>query len=122
MREGFAHVAVLEMADEGDTRAPGGAITLALCGGWEHEPPCPLAAHHTATEQAGDLVRLRILFAADPSDEPEVRRRIDTALGDGQLHGPDGTITRWRLRESRADTVAPEETAHAARLAGDPRG
>jgi hypothetical protein len=52
-REAFAHDAVVELAADGDDRAPGGAITVALCGSWSHEPPCPLAPHHTAAERSG---------------------------------------------------------------------
>jgi hypothetical protein len=43
------HAATLLMADAAaDAAAPGAAITVALCGSWEHPPPCPLAAHHTS--------------------------------------------------------------------------
>jgi hypothetical protein len=45
VREVFAHEAVVEMDGDSDASAPGGAITVALCGGWAHEPPCPLAPH-----------------------------------------------------------------------------
>jgi hypothetical protein len=70
MREVFAHDAVLAMGSGEDLRAPGGAITVALCGSWEHEPPCPLAPHHTAAERDGDVVRLRILFATNRTANP----------------------------------------------------
>src|SRR5215207_9908722 len=43
MRQSFAHEAVLALGDEADERAPGAAVTVALCGHWEHEPPCSLA-------------------------------------------------------------------------------
>ena len=58
----FAHEAVVRMAADGDIRAPGAAITVALCGHWEHEPPCPLAEHLTTAERVGDELRLRIAF------------------------------------------------------------
>jgi len=32
--------AVLELAAETDPRAPGGAVTVALCGSWEHDGAC----------------------------------------------------------------------------------
>src|SRR5690606_31200200 len=102
---------------DADPHAPGAAITVALCGHWEHEPPCPLAPHHTAVERAGDEVRLRVLFAAEPDAVPDVRRRIDAALADGVLDGPDGVSTRWRLRAARAGAVRADETEHAERLA-----
>ncbi|KQC37143.1 MULTISPECIES: hypothetical protein [Frankia] len=43
MRRPFAHEFVLVLAPGGDERAPGAAITAALCGRWEHPPPCPQA-------------------------------------------------------------------------------
>jgi len=44
MRQAFAHEAILVVQPQADLRAPGAAITVALCGHWEHQPPCPLAA------------------------------------------------------------------------------
>ena len=116
--ERFAHDAVLSMDPAADDRAPGGAITVALCGTWEHEPPCPLAPHHTRTERAGDEVRLRVLFAAEPDDEARVRGAIDEALAGGTCATPDGGTTTWRLVSATASEVRPEEHEHAGRLAG----
>ena len=77
MREAFAHDAVLEMSEGADERAPGGAVTVALCGALDHEPPCPLAPHHTdATADDDGAVRIRVLFAAEPDDEDRVRALI----------------------------------------------
>ncbi|WP_432174304.1 hypothetical protein [Streptomyces sp. Tue6028] len=117
MRTPFAQEAVLVMAADGDVRAPGAAVTVALCGDWEHEPPCPLAPHHTSAERCGDEVRLRVLFAADPADEAEARTRIESALSQSTFRGPDGVTTRWRLRGTRPSPVRPDETEHAERLA-----
>lgn len=100
----------------GDVRAPGAAITVAVCGHWEHEPPCPLAPHHTAAERDGDIIRLRVLFAADPPDEPEVRRRIDDALASSQLETPDGAVALWRLVSTGVGEVRPHEADHGRRL------
>jgi hypothetical protein len=106
-RTPFAHDAVLAMGPTEDDRAPGGAITVALCGSWEHEPPCPLAPHHTRAERNGEEVRLRILFAAEAVDEPRVRALIHDSLA---------SSGRWRLLESSASAVRPAEREHAARL------
>ena len=84
---------------------------------WDHEPPCPLAPHHTGARRTGDEVQLRVLFAAEPSDEAEVRRRIGDALGRGELVGPDGVRTTWQLVADAAGTVTDEERPHAERLA-----
>jgi hypothetical protein len=117
MRQAYAHDAVLIMGPDGDTRAPGGAITIELCGRMDHEPPCPLAAHHTHAERGGGEVRLRILFATEPGRSGDVRLRIDRALGAGTFVGPDGATTTWQLRESRPGAVTPAEQDHAGRLA-----
>jgi hypothetical protein len=116
MRQAFAHDAILDMAPNADARAPGAAITVALCGHWDHQPPCPLAPHHTAADRVDDEVRLRILFATEPDREDLVRRRIDGALSGGELSGPDGITTRWRLRTSRSAEITVAEADHAERL------
>ncbi len=116
VREVFAHDAVLALEGDGDVQAPGAAITVALCGHWEHEPPCPLAPHHTAPDRDGDMVRLRVLFAAEPEDEAEVRRRIRDAVARAQLTAPDGTATRWRVVSTTPGIVRPEESEHGRGL------
>ncbi|TYB44167.1 hypothetical protein [Actinomadura chibensis] len=116
MRQAFVHDAVVSLEAGGDVRAPGAAITVALCGHWEHEPPCPLAPHHTTAERSGDEVRLRVLFAAAPADEAEVRTRIEAGLSRAGLDGPDGVTTHWRLRTAHPGRLRPDEAAHAAQL------
>ncbi|MDT0169140.1 hypothetical protein [Pseudarthrobacter sp. BRE9] len=114
----FVHEATLRFDADARTGAPGAAITTALCGSWEHPPPCPLAAHYTAVQQDGSTVTLRTIFAADPLQEGEVRRRIDDALAHGSQAGPDGTVSHWRFLESRAGELTTEERGHALRIAG----
>ncbi len=116
MRAAFAHDAVLVMGPEADLRAPGGAVTTALCGHWEHVPPCPLAAHHTHAERIDGQVRVRILFATEPDREEQVRGLIDAALAAGAFAGPDGTASFWSVLTSGRSEITPEESAHAARL------
>lgn len=106
MRQAYAHDAVLAMAPEADLNAPGAAITTALCGDWQHDPPCPLAAHHTGATRDGEEVRLRILFATEPHRVDEVRDRIDAALAAGE----------WRLVSSACARIAEPERGHARRL------
>ena len=116
MREAFAHEAVLSMAPEADLRAPGAAITVALCGHWAHEPPCPLAPHHSRAERVGDDVRVRTLFAAEPERERAVRELIDRALSRGQLPSLGGVRTQWQLRSSQHSVVSAQERDQAQRL------
>ena len=73
VRAPFAHEAVLRMGADADVSAPGAAITVALCGHWEHDPPCPLAPHHTAAERVDDEVHVGTLFAVEPAREAGVR-------------------------------------------------
>ncbi|MFD7444479.1 hypothetical protein [Streptomyces sp. NPDC059909] len=118
MRRTYVHEAVLVIQQDADLQAPGAAITVALCGHWEHPPPCPLAAHHTRAERVGNRVLLRTLFATEPATEHVVRDRIDLALSAGEMRGPDGTVNRWRLHSSRRGDVTAAEAAHAERLTG----
>ena len=116
VRQTYAHEAVLTMARDADVRAPGAAITVALCGHWDHQPPCPLAPHHTSADRTGDRVRLRTVFAVEPDAEHIVRQRIDEALHAGELQRPGAAITRWELQTSRPSEVAAEEAGLAESL------
>nr|WP_296063756.1 hypothetical protein [uncultured Actinoplanes sp.] len=106
MRQAYAHDAVLIMEPDTDVGAAGAAITVALCGRWKHEPPCPLAPHHTAAHREGDRVRLRILFATEPARLAEVRAKIAEAL------------RAWRVVEEEPGEITDAERDHADRLAG----
>jgi hypothetical protein len=63
-------------------------------------------------------VRLRTIFAADPRQEAEVRRRIDAALAKGSQARPDGTLSRWTLVGTEAAELTTAEHEHAQRIAG----
>jgi hypothetical protein len=115
MRLAFAHEAILVMESGTDDGAPGAAVTVALCGHWDHEPPCPLSPHFVHVARAEEELHVRVLFAAEPDDESEVRRRIEEALG-GQWLYPEGFTRTWQLKSCRPSHVVPEETAHAERL------
>lgn len=116
VRRAYAHDAVVLIEPGGTPDAIGGAIANALCGSWDHPPPCPLAPHQVASESAGDVVTVRVLFAAAPADEQRVRSRIDDALATGQLTGPDGRVTTWQLRFAAAGDVLPGEEGRAGQL------
>ena len=116
-RAAYAHDAVVVLDPGGDSAALGGAITVALCGDWDHPPPCPLAPHHTdAIPEGDDTVRLRVLFATDPDREAQTRSLIGQALAAGRLTGPDGRVTTWTVQSSTAADVRSDEADHAARL------
>jgi hypothetical protein len=65
VRVPFAHDAVIAMQAGGSPNAAGAAITVALCGGWDHPPPCPLAPHYVTTVPTAETVTLRVLFATE---------------------------------------------------------
>jgi len=115
-RAAYAHDAVLDLDPGGDDGAPGAAITVALCGSWSHEPPCPLAPHHTKAHRSGSAVTLRLLFATEPENESRVRALVQEALARGWGDGPDGARTTWELVWAAPAEVLPEEEEHARRL------
>ena len=115
-RQAYAHEALLDLDPDGDDAAPGGAITVALCGSWTHDPPCPLAPHHTRAHRSGKEVTLRLLFATEPAEEPKVRALVAEALARGWGDGPDGHRTAWELVWASPSPVLPEEEDHARRL------
>jgi hypothetical protein len=116
MRQVYAHDALVRMRSAEGADAVGAAITVALCGDWQHEPPCPLAPHHTQTERTADEAQVRTIFATQPSLESEVRQRIDQALAQGTQVMPTGEIASWQLLSSEAGVVQEGERDHGDRL------
>jgi len=122
MRQAFAHEARIQLLDGGDERAPGAAVTVALCGHWEHEPPLRVP-HRTDVTSSEDDLAVRVLFACDPADEGDVRVLVDRALGGGELPvpAPDGARpSRWRLLRSAPGEISDADSALAARFVGAP--
>lgn len=102
----------LSMSPGADLAAPGAAVTVALCGHWKHEPPCPLAAHHTST------TRSAMRYACAPCS-PLTRRRERRAPSHRQrpLHRP----TAWTSRCLELVATAPQSGRAAPRGGGRPR-
>jgi hypothetical protein len=115
-RKAFAHDAVVAMRPGDSPDALGGAIANALCGGWDHPPPCPLAPHYVSNVADGKTVSLRVVFATEPADEQRVRALIGEALATGQLTVPDGGVAMWELRSTSAGTLRADEEDLAADL------
>ena len=116
MREVFAHEVIVAMGPDQDVRSLGAAITAAICGHWQHEPPCPLAPHHSRAERRGPDVVVRTLFAVEPDQEQEIRNRITAAMSAGSLLGLDGLATVWTLRRGEPSPVRANESDQAERL------
>lgn len=111
----YAHEARLVDLAEDDAGAPGAAITVELCGHWDHDGACRWP-HYTSTAAEPDGLRIRTLFACSPDDEAEVRSRIDAALAGG-LSPIGATSQAWRLASSTPAELRPDEAEHAERLA-----
>jgi len=91
----FAHEQVCRVRDvDGDPAALGGAVTMALCGHWEHDGPCRWP-HHTETLADGDELVTTVRFDAAEEEVESVRTTIIAALAAGNLVGPDGRRTTW---------------------------
>ena len=109
------------MHDGSDDRAPGAAITAALCGHWDHEDPCRWP-HRTDTSRRGELLNVRTYFDAPPEEETEVRHLIQSALGSGKLIGQDGSVISWEVVSSehqqsdKGGTAMGEAAAVAERI------
>jgi hypothetical protein len=102
----FVHRAELELRPDDDPRAPGGAVTVALCGHWEHEAPCRWP-HNNSDLRSTGRVSFRTVFIASLADEPEVRARIESALRSGT----------WAVLESGPGEPDRDEAAVARRIA-----
>jgi hypothetical protein len=109
-REAFVYEAELVLDEGADSRAPGGAITVELCGSWEHEGGCRWP-HNTAIETDGENARLRTIFIAPRHEETIVRERIDQALRG---------VAEWTVISSRERPLAQAERPLAKRLARTP--
>ncbi len=92
----YAHEVAVRLGAGGDPAAVGAAVTVGLCGHWEHEPPCRWP-HHTEAVPDGLAHRVRVDFDCAPDEEADVRRLIVSALASGSLTVPGKPTTRWEL-------------------------
>lgn len=94
---GFAHEQVCRVRDlVGEPAALGGAVTVALCGHWEHDGDCRWP-HHTSVQGHGAGHLVTVAFDADQRDVEQVRERVRKVLSRGRMQGPDGTVSTWVL-------------------------
>jgi hypothetical protein len=115
-RRAFAHDAVVAMRKGDSPAAVGGAIAIELCGGWDHQPPCPLAPHYVSSAAAGETVSLRVVFATEPANEQRVRALVGEALATGRLTVSEGGVAQWQLRSASAGVLRADEEHLAADL------
>jgi hypothetical protein len=108
-----AHVleAQLTLAGGVDPAAVGAAVTVELCGRWEHEGPCRWP-HNSAIDASREPALFRTLFVCDEADAARVGQRIERALRGG---------AGWRVLSLGERAVEASERALAERLRGGPR-
>ena len=96
-RKAFAFEALLELEPGTDTRAPGGAVTVALCGAWEHDGPCRWP-HHSDID-AGSVPGPAAHGRGQPTTETEAevsradRGRAARRSADGRIRELHATVT-----------------------------
>ena len=114
-RRAFGHEATVDLDPGSDAGAIGAAITVELCGHWEHEGPCAHPHQSKAEAGADGSVRIRTVFVAAPDEEAAVRARLRAALVRGDLEGPAGTST-WRVVTDAPTELTPDELELGARI------
>jgi len=98
--ETFAHEAVVALTGGSTAAAPGGAVTVALCGHWEHDGSCRYPHHTAVVAREASSVTMRVEFSCDEREEHDVRRLVRRALQSGAVVGPNGCET-WTLLDDR---------------------
>lgn len=114
-RQTYVQTAELELTGSPDEQAPGAAITVKLCGHWDHAGPCRWP-HHTSVVTTDDATQVRTRFLAVADDEAAVRQQLSEALGAGELAGPEGTVT-WSLTALGQEPPNADDCAWAERAA-----
>ena len=109
--DAFVVEAELVLRDGIDPAAVGAAVTVELCGHWQHAGSCRWP-HNSAIETQRDRARFRTLFVADEPEAALVRERIETALRGG---------LGWRVLLVQSRPVAEAERVLAERLLAEPR-
>lgn len=119
MKLRFVQCATILLEADADPAAPGGAVTLALCGSWDHPGACRWPHQTSATwdERRGEV---RVVFVAEATEETQVRALIDGALAGGDCMGPDGKRSRWQATESATGVLSENEAPWGARIAESP--
>lgn len=107
----FVVEAEIELNDGLDPAAVGAAVTVELCGHWEHHGPCRWP-HNSTIDTGRTPARFRTVFVADPPEANGIRQRIETSL----CHAEG-----WRVVSVKGRPVAASERALAASLLAGPR-
>jgi hypothetical protein len=115
VKQAVVHSATVVLEEGADEAAPGAAVTVALCGHWDHEGACRWPHHSTVAARDGQAVTLRTIVAFEPGERELVGRRIALALRSGRLDGPSGS-SRWSVATSGPAELTEAERRLAERL------
>ena len=106
--EPFAIDVALAMIPGTDPRAPGGEVTVELCGHWEHVGACRWP-HNSRLDAEVDPAQLRTVVVAPGEEHAEIARRLEAALRRDE---------RWSVVRFSTGAITDDERALADRLAG----
>ena len=98
-----------------DPAAPGGAVTVALCGTWDHPGPCRWP-HQTSAAWEERRGHVRVVFVAEEEEETRIRALIDRALAGGECVGPDGKANHWTATDFGAGSLSQSESELGAQI------
>jgi hypothetical protein len=94
-----------------DPAAVGAAVTVELCGHWEHDGPCRWP-HNSAIDAGGHPVGFRTLIVADDAEAEAVLLRVEAVLRGANA---------WRVVALRLREINESERALAGLLLSGPR-
>src|SRR4029079_9373602 len=104
----------LELAPGTDERAPGAAVTTALCGHWEHEGACRWPHNTDIARRHGQDIHIRIVVGCGDDERSAVQATIVETLDAATLDGPTG-VTTWTVVDQGPADATPEAQALLAR-------
>ena len=107
----FVVEAEIGLGEGCDPAEVGAAVTVELCGHWDHEGPCRWP-HNNEIDAGREPASFRTVYVADESEEPHVRERVEAGL-----RGGDG----WRVVSIAPRPVADSERTLANNLLTSPR-
>jgi hypothetical protein len=103
----FVLQADLALEQGRDPASVGAAVTVELCGGWEHDGSCRWP-HSSAIDADSSPARFRRLFVADDGEAEGIHRRIEMALRSADGDVKDHTVDEFKDASTQV-VVAPED-------------
>ena len=107
----YVVAASVALEDGTDPASVGAAVTVELCGHWDHPGPCRWP-HNNEIVAGRESASFRTVFVADEEAEPAIRTRIEDALRGG---------SGWTVLSVTSRPVAADEQRLAESLLAGPR-